>query len=96
MTVKRLSKGILEGGITLLQVSLTAGTGSLGREFWKLYSIGFLPENTFTSNLRSRTDKRRGEDLITFQRDIVYLEYREKRNITGDQKKHRTVIENKQ
>lgn len=36
--------------ITLLQVSLISGTGSLGREFWKLYSIGFLPEKTFTSN----------------------------------------------
>lgn len=77
MTVKRLSKGMLEGGITLLQVSPTAGTGSLGREFWKLYSIGFLPENTFTSNLKSKADKRRGEDLITFQRDIVYPDYRE-------------------
>lgn len=92
MTVKRLSKGMLEGGITLPQVSLTAGTGSLGREFWKLYSIGFLPENTFTSNLKSRADKRRGEDLIKFQRDIVYLDYREKRNTTVDQKEHTTVI----
>lgn len=40
-----------------MQVSLTVGTGSRGREFWKLYSIGFLPENTFTNNCRSRTDK---------------------------------------
>lgn len=36
---------------------MTVGTGSRGREFWKLYSIGFLPENTFTNNWRSRTDK---------------------------------------
>lgn len=92
MTVKRLSKGMLAVGITLLQVSSTAGTGSLGREFWKLYSIGFLPENTFTSNLKSRADKRRREDLITFQRGTVYLDYREKRNATVDQKEYTTVI----
>lgn len=92
MTVKHLSKGTLGVGITLLQVSLTAGTASLGREFWKLYSIGFLPENTFTSNLKSRADERRKEDLIKFQRDIVYSDCREKRNTTVDQKEHTTMI----
>lgn len=60
VTAKCLSEGMLEVEITLLQVSLMSGTGSLGREFWKLYSIGFLPENTFTSNLKSRAEKRGG------------------------------------
>lgn len=41
---------VLEAKITLEQVSLTEGTGRRGSEFWKLYSIGFLPENTFTNN----------------------------------------------
>jgi hypothetical protein len=45
---------------TLLQVSLTGGTGSRGSELWKLYSIGFLPENNLTNNCE-RQQSRRGE-----------------------------------
>lgn len=46
--------------LTLLQVSLIEGTGSRGREFWKLYSIGFLPENTFTNSYINRREKCEG------------------------------------
>lgn len=51
----------LEAKITRLQVSLTVGTGRRGSEFWKLYSIGFLPENTFTNNWKRRTKKKKKE-----------------------------------
>lgn len=37
---------------------MTVGTGRRGSEFWKLYSIGFLPENTFTNNWKRRTKKK--------------------------------------
>lgn len=33
---------------TLLTVSLTAGTGSRGRDVWKLYNMGLRPEKSFT------------------------------------------------
>lgn len=52
------AESTIEAKITLLHVSLTAGTGRRGSEFWKLYSIGFLPENTFTNSWRGRTKKR--------------------------------------
>lgn len=40
-----------------MHVSLTVGTGRRGSELWKLYSIGFLPEKTFTSSWEE--DRRR-------------------------------------
>lgn len=35
---------------TFLMVSFTAGTGSRGRDVWKLYVSGLRPEKIFTIN----------------------------------------------
>lgn len=43
-----LSSRTAAASLTLRMVSCTLGTGNLGREVWKLYSMGLRPDSTFT------------------------------------------------